>query len=132
MQASAASFAGDRDRRITEQRQRFRDGTRADWRDLFTIRRQEQRRFHDAPRNAGSRSATRHSATLSILTSWSGLDAPRSTSTASSNECSPCCCCVVRMCETASSGRSGPARSNGRHVKGAGIGLHGPACEQSG
>jgi hypothetical protein len=27
-----------------------------------------------------------------ILTSWSGLDATRSISTASSNECSPCCC----------------------------------------
>ena len=38
----------DRNRRITEQRQRFRDGTRADRRDLFTIQRQEQRRFHSA------------------------------------------------------------------------------------
>ncbi|MEZ0081477.1 hypothetical protein ABIF72_003951 [Bradyrhizobium japonicum] len=45
----------DRDRLVSQQRQRFRDGTRADWRDLFTIQRQEQRRLRDAQRNAWSR-----------------------------------------------------------------------------
>ncbi|MBB4375255.1 hypothetical protein GGD63_008104 [Bradyrhizobium sp. cir1] len=45
----------DRDRLVTEQRKRFRDATRADWRDLFAIQRQERRRFMDAQRNAWSR-----------------------------------------------------------------------------
>ncbi|WP_184085732.1 relaxase/mobilization nuclease domain-containing protein [Afipia massiliensis] len=45
----------DRDRLVTEQRKRFLDATRADWRDLYAIQRQERRRFTDAQRNAWSR-----------------------------------------------------------------------------
>lgn len=45
----------DCDRLVTEQRKRFRDSTRADWRDLYAIQRQERRRFTDAQRNAWSR-----------------------------------------------------------------------------
>ncbi|OPH82436.1 relaxase/mobilization nuclease domain-containing protein [Nitrobacter vulgaris] len=45
----------DRDRLVTEQRRRYREATRADWHDLFTIQRQERRRFADAQRNAWSR-----------------------------------------------------------------------------
>jgi hypothetical protein len=44
-----------RDRLVTEQRKRFRDATRADWRDLYAIQRQERRRFTDAQRSAWSR-----------------------------------------------------------------------------
>ena len=38
-----------------EQRNRIRDATRGDWRDLYAIQRQERRRFADAQRNAWSR-----------------------------------------------------------------------------
>ena len=38
-----------------EQRNRIREATRGDWRDLYAIQRQERRRFADAQRNAWSR-----------------------------------------------------------------------------
>lgn len=44
-----------RDQLIAGQRERFREATRGDWRDLFTIQRQEQRRFDEAQRNAWTR-----------------------------------------------------------------------------
>ena len=44
-----------RDRRIEEKRQQVRDATRADWRDLYAIQRQEQGRLAAAQRNVWTR-----------------------------------------------------------------------------
>ncbi|MGH6837486.1 MAG: relaxase/mobilization nuclease domain-containing protein [Methylocella sp.] len=44
-----------RDRLVGEQRKRVRDATRADWRDLFVIQRQQRTRLSHAQRNAWTR-----------------------------------------------------------------------------